>query len=309
MTWATFEVISRTLFSKRDEVDFTAISQAISDYLEPISWVAGFASLKVPAWVPHPGHRQIRRARARMREEVGDLVRARRAATGEMQDICADLMGATDPETGRPLDDRDLVDMLLTLIAAGHETSANGLTWALYCLAAQPQLQEELAAEVASVAGARPVEAADLPKLESVEAFIKETMRVLPPVPLMARRTVKPERLGGHDLKAGTVLFIPIYAIHRNERLWRDPDKFDLTRFLGDAAKRIPRTAYMPFGAGPRVCVGASFAMMEMVAGLATLLQRCRFAARDGDRHQLVHRVTLRPKGGLTLEVSPRTRA
>jgi cytochrome P450 len=309
MTWATFEVISRTLFSNRDEVDFNAISAAITEYLEPISWVAGFASLKVPAWVPHPGHRQIRRARLRMRAVVGDLVRARRAAAGDRQDICADLMNASDPETGRPLDDRDLVDMLLTLIAAGHETSANGLTWALYCLAAQPRLQEELAAEVARVAGDRPVAAADLPKLETVEAFLKETMRVLPPVPLMARRTVKPERLGGHDLKPGTVLFIPIYAIHRNERLWRDPDRFDLERFRGDAAKRIPRTAYMPFGAGPRVCVGASFAMMEMVAGLATMLQRCRFTALDGARHELVHRITLRPKGGLRLHVHPRTPA
>jgi cytochrome P450 len=130
-------------------------------------------------------------------------------------------------------------------------------------------------------------------------------MRLLPPVPLLARQNLKVETLGGHTLKAGTLLFIPIYAIHRHEQLWRYPDQFDLSRFQGDSAKRIPRTAYMPFGAGPRVCVGASFATMEMVAGLATLLQSVRFSAVSGARHEPVQRITLRPKGGLPLRVFP----
>jgi cytochrome P450 len=305
MTSATFEVISRALFSKQGEVDFAAISDAITDYLAPISWVIGLASLKIPAWVPHPGYAQIRNARHRMREVVGDLVSARRRSDSAPDDICGDLMRARDPETQRPLDDEDLVDMLLTLIAAGHETSANGLTWALYCLAEQPRLQDELAAEVAQVAGTRPVEAADLPALKTVDAFIKETMRLLPPVPLLSRRTVKAEELGEHALKAGTLLFIPVYAIHRHERLWRDPDHFDLSRFQGERAKQIPRTAFMPFGAAPRVCVGATFAMMEMVAGLATLLQSVRFSPVDGARYEPVQRITLRPKGGLPLHVTP----
>jgi cytochrome P450 len=305
MTSATLEVISRALFSTQEEADFAAISEAISAYLAPISWVIVLASLKIPAWVPHPGHGRIRRACQRMRALVGDLVSARRTSGTALNDICGDLMRARDPETQRPLDDRDLVDMLLTLIAAGHETSANGLTWALYCLAEQPRLQDDLAAEVAQVAGVRPIEAADLAALKKVEAFIKETMRLLPPVPLLARQNLKPETLGGHALKAGTLLFIPVYAIHRHERLWPNPDRFDPSRFQGDNAKKIPRTAYMPFGAGPRVCVGASFAMMEMVAGLATLLQRLRFSAVGGAPHEPIQRITLRPKGGLPLRVVP----
>jgi len=309
MTLATFEVISAALFSNQDEVDFAAISEAIDAYLAPISWVIGLASLKVPAWVPHPGHGQIRSACLRMRSIVGDLVAARRLSAGKSEDICGDLMRARDPETERPLDDQDLVDMVLTLIAAGHETSANALTWALLCLAEQPRLQDAMAKEVAEIAGTRPIEASDLPKLETVEAFMKEVMRLFPPVPLMARRTVKPETLGGHSLKPGTLLFIPIYAIHRHERLWRDPDTFDLTRFQGDKAGRILRTAYMPFGAGPRVCVGATFAMMEMVAGLATLLQNVRFAPVEGARYEPIQRITLKPKGGLQLRVLPNSPA
>lgn len=309
MTLATFDVISRALFSTQDEVDFTVISKAISDYLAPISWVVALASLKIPAWAPHPGRGQIRRATRSMRRLVGDLVAARRQSGGGEDDICADLMRARDPETGRPLDDVDLVDMLLTLVAAGHETSANALTWALMCLAEQPALQEELAAEVGRVVGDRPVEAGDIAALGMVEAFLDETMRLLPPVPLMGRRAAHADTLGGHALKAGTLLFIPIYAIHRHERLWPDPDRFDLSRFQGDARKAIPRTAYMPFGAGPRVCVGATFAMMEMVAGLATLLQSCRFATVAGAACEPIHRVTLRPKGGLPLHVTPRAAA
>ena len=305
MTSATLEVISRALFSTQEEADFAGISEAINAYLAPISWVIVLASLKIPAWVPHPGHGRIRRACHRMRSLVGDIVSARRTSGSMLNDICGDLMHARDPETQRPLDDRDLVDMLLTLIAAGHETSANGLTWALYCLAEQPRLQDELAAEVARVAGARPIEAADLAALETVEAFIKETMRLLPPVPLLARRNLKAESFGGHGLKAGTLLFIPVYAIHRHERLWSHPDQFDPSRFQGDSARKIARTAYMPFGAGPRVCVGASFAMMEMVAGLATLLQSLRFATVNGARHEPIQRITLRPKGGLPLRVFP----
>jgi cytochrome P450 len=178
------------------------------------------------------------------------------------------------------------------------------LTWALFCLAEQPELQAELAAEVARVAGDRSVEAADLARLATVEAFLRETLRLFPPAPLLTRRTTRPETLAGRPLKPGTIVFIPIYAIHRHQRLWPDPDRFDHTRFLGDTAKRIPRTAYMPFGAGPRVCVGATFAMMEMVAALATLLQHVRFATVERTRCEPIHRITLRPKGGMVLKTT-----
>jgi cytochrome P450 len=304
MTSATFQVIARTLFSTDDEADFAVLSAAIDAYLEPSPWVIGLASLNVPAWVPHPGRGRMRRARDRMRSMVGALVSARRLSGAPADDICGDLMRARDPETGRTLSDRDMVDMLLTLIAAGHETSAKALTWALFCLAEQPELQADLAAEVAQVAGDRPVAAEDLAALTTVEAFLKETMRLFPPIPLLARRITRPETLGGRTLKPGTTVFIPFYAIHRHQGLWPDPDRFDHTRFLGDGARKIPRTAHMPFGAGPRACVGATFAMMEMVAALATLLQHVRFSTVEGTRCEPIHRITLRPKGGMVLKIN-----
>ncbi|MEJ2376055.1 MAG: cytochrome P450 [Pseudolabrys sp.] len=306
MTRATLEVITATLFTSGDELDMAAVSDAISDYLMPISWTIGLASIGAPEWLPHPGKAKIRSGRDRMRELVGAVVSRRRQSKRKYDDICAELMNARDPETGKPLSDADLVDMLLTLVAAGHETSANALTWALYCLAVQSHLQEELRAEVKDIAGDRPIKASDLPHLHKTEAFLKEAMRLFPPVPLMARQTTKTEDIGSHRCAPGMTLFIPIYAIHRHESIWDSPDTFDLSRFAPDKAKQILRTAYMPFGAGPRICIGNTFAMMEMVAALATTARGISFGTSSSTRCEPIHRITLRPKHGMSLDTKPR---
>ncbi len=311
MTQATFDVISATLFTDQQEIDFKVLSGAIDDYLTPISWVIGLASLKLPPWLPHPGRRQLRRAGRAMRASVGDLIAVRRRCGVRAKDICGDLMAARDPETDRVLSDEDLVDMLLTLIAAGHETSANALTWALYCLALSVDLQEELAAEVKSVAGRCGIEGRDIDGLVKIEAFLKEVMRLFPPAPLMARQTRSREVLGGIEFDRGAMLFIPLYALHRNERLWDHPQQFRIARFLrgnGHSTSEgngISRTAYMPFGAGPRVCLGAAFAMREMKVGIAALVRRVRFAVSDETVVDPVQRVTLRPRNGLKLKIMP----
>jgi cytochrome P450 len=304
MTKATLAVISSVLFTNQDEVDFEGISRAITDYLTPISWTIGLAILQAPGWLPHPGKGRIRRGKSKMRELVNDLIDARRKSNIAYEDICADLMHAEDPETGQPLSDDDLADMLLTLVAAGHETSANGLTWALYCLANQAQLQEELRAEVESIVGDRPVAASDLASLVKIEAFLKESMRLFPPAPLMGRRNAKAEQFGDHEFKPGSNFIIPIYAVHRHRLLWPSPDQFDLTRFTGKAAREIRRTAYMPFGGGPRICIGNTFALMEMVSGFATMIRHLRFSTTGATRCEPIQRVTLRPKDNLQLAVS-----
>lgn len=305
MTRATLEVITTTLFSDNDELDMPAVSQAISDYLAPISWTIGLASFRLPAWMPHPGKSRLRKGRRRMRELVGDVITRRRKSGRKYNDICADMMQAEDPVTGKPLSDADLIDMLLTLVAAGHETSANALTWALYCLAEQPRYQPELRAEVESVAANRQITASDLSRLRKTEAFLKEAMRLFPPAPLMARQTTKPENMGGYDCPPGMTLFIPIYAIHRHELHWEKPGVFDPSRFIGESARRISRTAYMPFGAGPRICIGATFAMMEMTCALATMARSLSFGTSVSTVCAPVHRITLRPQSGMLLDVGP----
>ena len=305
MTDATIEVISGALFKDQHEIDSGALSKAIDDYLKPISWVVGLASLGVPSWIPHPGSRQLKRARLEMRALIGGLVDARRQSGRRHNDICGDLMIARDPASGRVLSDEDMVDMLLTLVAAGHETSANGLTWALYCLAQQPALQDELAEEANSASSGGGLAALNVAGLIKVEAFIKETMRLFPPAPLMVRQTRGREVLGGHVFAAGSKLFIPLYALHRHEKLWDKPTEFRMNRFLDGNDTGIGRTTYMPFGAGPRVCLGGAFAMTEMKVALASMLKSVRFGLSNETACNPVHRITLRPKDGLWLTVAP----
>jgi cytochrome P450 len=303
MTAATLQVITNVLFSEETRLDMEAISGAINDYFEPLAWVVGFACLKIPPWVPFPGRRRIERGRNRMRALVHRVLAERRRSNLQAHDLCSQLMQARDPETGRTLSNEDLVDMLLTLIVAGHETTVSGLCWAVWCLAGAPELQASLVQEIEEIAGSGPIEPDLLPHLSLTKAFLMETLRLFPPAPLLARRTIKSEFLGGHHLRVGTTLSIPTYAIHRHERLWRDPHRFDLSRFLDGQDKLIGRTTYLPFGAGPRTCLGASFAMTELTVALATLLQSVRFRMVEGSVADPGHRMTLRPKGGLLVGV------
>jgi cytochrome P450 len=212
-------------------------------------------------------------------------------------------MAARDPETGQTMNDEQLIDNLLTFYLAGHETTAKALTWTLYLLARSPQWSGALEEEVARVTGGDAVTAAHIERLVLVQQLIKESMRLYPPVPLMSRQAVADTHLGGHDIRAGTSVVMPIYTIHRHAARWEDPDAFDPGRFAPEREAKIPRYQYMPFGAGPRICIGMAFAMIEATAMLATLLQHASFATVDGQEPVPVARVTLIPKGGMPLKV------
>ena len=168
-----------------------------------------------------------------------------------------------------------------------------------------PEWQDRVRAEVTAVAGSGPIEAQHIARLAVTERVIKESMRLYPPVPVIVRMPVADTTLGDVAVRAGAQVVIPIYAIHRHRQLWSDPDRFDPDRFLPEAEKAMPRMQYMPFGAGPRICIGMSFALVEAVALLATFVRAARF---DWDGRHLpepVSRVTLRPKGGMPLMVMP----
>ena len=155
--------------------------------------------------------------------------------------------------------------------------------------------------------GGRPVAAEHIDRLAQVQQVIKESMRIYPPVPLMSRQAVAEAKLDGHAVKPGTSLVMPIYAIHRHRRRWEDPDAFDPERFTPEREAKIPRYQYMPFGAGPRICIGNAFAMIEATAMLATMLQHARFAPVAGYEPEPIARVTLLPRGGMPLKVSLRS--
>jgi cytochrome P450 len=195
------------------------------------------------------------------------------------------------------------VDNLLTFYLAGHETTAKALTWTLYLLACSPGWTRALEEEIARVTGGSEVNAAHIEQLVLTQQVLKESMRLYPPVPLMTRQAVADTRLGEHAVRAGTSVVMPIYAIHRHAKRWADADAFDPARFAPEKEAAIPRYQYMPFGAGPRICIGMGFAMMEATAMLATLLRHASFAPVAGREPAPVARVTLIPGGGMPLAV------
>jgi cytochrome P450 len=239
-----------------------------------------------------------------LRSTVAALVRERKGDSDPPDDLMRRLIAARDPETGRTMGDEQLVDNLLTFYLAGHETTAKALTWTLYLLARSPQWTAALEDEIERVAGNGAIRGEHVDALVCVKQVIKESMRLYPPVPMMSRQAIADAEIDGHLVRAGSSILLPIYAIHRHARRWERPDEFDPDRFAPEKEAAIPRYQYMPFGAGPRVCIGMPFAMMEATVMLATFLQRARFACVEGHEPTPVASVTLIPKGGMPLKVA-----
>lgn len=306
MTAITFKIIADTLLPGGDTFVANAIERAHADYLLPISWEIAFGMLSLPKWLPHPGTRSMRRSERELRSAVGALISARRRAPGEHNDLFSRLLSARHPDSQEPMSDSQLIDNLLTFLAAGHATTAMALTWSLYLLAKSPEWQERLAAEALAVAGDQSITGGHVEQLTQTEMVIKEAMRLYPPAPVIMRQATEDMRLGDLALPKGSMLLVPIYALHRHKTLWADPDRFDPERFTAEAEDARTRYTYMPFGAGPRICIGMAFAMMEAKAVLATLVRAMRFSPVEGCDPEPMSRLTLRPMGGMRLTIEAR---
>jgi cytochrome P450 len=304
MTHATFDVISSTLLPSKGG-DFRATVQRSVESLRRFGgWDIFYAALGVPRWVPRPGYLGKLRAMRTLRAEVLQLLLQQRAQ-GHADDLMGRLVQARDPESGRAMEDEQLVDNLLTFYLAGHETTATALAWTLYLLAGSPQWAAAVRDEVEEVTRGARVEGQHLDRLVLAQQVVKESMRLLPPVPMMSRQAAAAVTLGGLRLAAGASVLIPIYVVHRHAARWERPDEFDPARFAPAREEAIPRYQYMPFGAGPRICIGMSFALAEAVAILATLVRGARFERTEADPPQLQGGVTLRARDGLKLKVLP----
>lgn len=305
MTAVTFDVIARTMFSG-DAVGAGAIIQSAgARFLGKITWEIVASLVGLPAWFWHPGSTAMRRSARAMRGAVADMLARRRAAGIDSDDLLGRLMRVRDPETDMPMSDAQLIDNLLTFLVAGHETTAKALTWTLYLLARAPEWQERVRVEVTEVAGRDAVAAGHIERLRTTRQVLQEAMRLYPPAPVLTRICDADVELGGYAMGPGVFIVIPIFALHRHRKLWDDPDRFDPERFAAEKEKTLPRTQFMPFGFGHRTCIGMSFAMMEATVLLAMLVRGARFAWDGQHAPQPVSRVTLRPKGGMPLIVTP----
>jgi cytochrome P450 len=306
MSKVTFDVISATLLPSDDVNVAPAIENSSGDFQKGVTWSLLYSLLSAPSWVPRPGRTAALQSVVSLRKSVGRLIAERRASTVKHNDLMQRLMDAKDPETGNLMTDEQLIDNLLTFYLAGHETTAKSLTWTLFLLASAPEWGEKICEEVERVTGGAPVGPEHIEKLVLTQQVIKESMRLFPPVPALGRSTPTETELGGRTIAAGTFVQIPIYAIQRHKKYWTDPDRFDPSRFTPENEAKIPRYVYMPFGAGPRICIGMAFAMIEATALLATLVRAARFGVQPGLEPEPLARVTLVPKGGMPLAVHMR---
>ena len=306
MLRATYHVLSSTLLPDGGALIGETMRRGTSDWVRGVPWAAAYAVLNLPVWLPRPGRRRMRFWETRLRAAVAEMVRTRRTSPDDRDDLFARLLGAIDPETDQTMPDERLVDNLLTFLLAGHQTIATALTWTLYLLSRAPEWQARILEEVRRVVPSGPVTAEHIDRLVIVQQVLKEAMRLYPPLAMMTRCTAKGVELGGKQIKAGTLIGLPIYAIHRHRKLWDDPDRFDPSRFAPGREASYSRYQFIPFGAGPRICIGAAFALIEATAMLATLVRAVRFESLPAPEPIPVSRVVLLAKDGMPLKVTMR---
>ena len=292
----TLAIAGRTLFGVDVRGDASTVAHALE--LAMRSMVEGTSSpLQLPYEWPLPRHLRMRRAVKMLDDVVYRLIAEGRKRGTDRGDVLSILLLARDDD-GSALTDREVRDEVMTLLLAGHETTANTLSWTWYELGRNPAALAQLEAELARVVGARPVTTADLPDLPWTAAVIDEAMRLHPPAYMLGREVVRDVEIGGFHLPASSVVDVYIRGIHRRADYFPAPLAFRPERMLPDARKARPRHHYLPFGAGPRVCIGAHFALMEAQLALATMVQTARIRPlRPVVAPEPL--VTLRPRGGM----------
>ncbi|MGR3377366.1 cytochrome P450 [Salipiger abyssi] len=303
MLSATFDVICDVALSGREHFDAETYGEAITRYFLTVGRASLLDFLEVPHWVPRPAELFGRGAVKTMHTMVARAIEARRReATCGADDLLDHMLAARDPESGRTMSPRDLLHNMQFFIVAGHETTALSLAWALYLLAHDQPAQDRAREEAKDVLQGGPCGHEELDRMPGITAILDETMRLYPPVGMLARNVREADTLYDREIRSRETIFVNTWSLHRHHDYWERPDHFDPTRFGPDQQR--DRYLHLPFGAGPRVCVGANFAMMQAGIILATLLSRYRFAPK-GPRPEPIMHMTVRPDPGVTLEITP----
>ncbi|MFM2090402.1 MAG: hypothetical protein RLZZ127_891 [Planctomycetota bacterium] len=313
-THVTADIILRALLSRRmDEADARRLYADFTIFTEALPRQTSFAIGRVPGWLRwmmpfSRGRRAATAIRARLEAWVRPRFDGHRAGqeSGD-DDILAGLLAATDPADGSRFTFSEVVDHLAMLFLAGHETSATALAWAIHLIATHAEIQEGMAAEVAAEAGTAPIGLAETKRLKLVMAVFRETLRLYPPVGFLPREAAVAAAMRDKPIAAGCPVMVSPWLVHRHRRIWDRPDHFDPGRFLPGGEAEGKTGAYLPFGMGPRVCMGQAFALQEAVLILGELVRAFRFTPEPGHRPYPVGRLTIRTRDPLLVRVAPRT--
>jgi cytochrome P450 len=306
MTHLALEVAATCLFGADLAADAAAVSAAVDLLQRYFRWRLS-RLFAVPLFVPTPYHLRIWRVGLRLLLTVRRITAGRPAATAGRDDLLAMLRNARDDDGGAAMTGRQVREEAMTLLLAGYEATANTLAWSWYLLARNPDAEARLHEEVDRVLGGRPPRFDDLPRLEYAGAIIAEALRVYPPAYAIGRQAASPCEIGGHRVPRGTTLLMSQWVVHRDPRFFDDPEEFRPERWVGDLAGSLPRYAYFPFGGGPRVCIGNTFAMIEAPLILATVAQRFTLELLTSGPIRIQPAVTLRPGQAIEMRLQRHT--
>ena len=308
MTRLTLEIIAKTLFGLEVSADTNRLGDAVRVISQ--TYIREAANpFKLPDWLPLAAKRRKRQAIRTLDELAWSIIRQRRAAGDDRGDLLSMLLLAVDQEgDGRGMSDRQARDEAITLFNAGHDTTAAALAWIWYAVAKHPEVQVRLADEAATVLADRAAIYADVARLTYTEMVVKETLRLYPPTwAMVPREAVTEVELGGYQVPKGAWVYAFPFVTHRDPRFFERPEVFDPERFAPGRAEKIPQYAYFPFGGGPRVCIGNTFATMEMILIVATVLRSFRVQLAAGQPDAVPEPlIAMRPKGGLRVSLAPR---
>ena len=308
MTELTLDIICRTMFDDQPHENFDEINQAVST-LSQVAFHEMQAPVRWPLWLPTQFNRKKRQAMELLDKIVWQFVRQRRAEGQDRGDLLSMLLNAVDEKAGGGrLDDQQVRNEAMTLMLAGHDTTAAAMNWLWFNLAQYPEVAERCREEIESVVGERDPAAGDVDQLAFLHATVKETLRMYPPaIGVFLRQTTADVQIGGYDVPRGNLVTLSSFNTHHDPRWFPEPEQFDPHRFLPPREETIPPGAYFPFGAGPRVCIGESFATAEMILVTATLLREFDVALAPGTDHPGLKVVmALRPEEPLVLRFTPR---
>jgi len=297
----TLQIVGKTLFN----AELTRDAKEVGETMEVLlKLAADFGkSILIPLWVPTPRNLRARMGIRRIEKIIYRIIAQKRAEASDTGDLLSMLLAVQD-EDGSRMTDKQLRDETITLFLAGHETTANALSWTIWLLAQNPTAEKKFFDELAGVLNGRAPNVEDIPKLTYTANILTESMRLYPPAWGMARLAKEEVEVAGYKLVPGNGVACAQWVVHRDARWFEVPEKFLPERWEGDLAKRIPRFAYFPFGGGPRQCIGNSFALMEATLILATIAQKFRFKLVEGHPVKPLASITLRPQHGIraTLE-------
>ncbi len=298
----TANVVLDTLFSAKDYGDESELYHTMVNLQEYVIKRVN-NPFSIPLQYVNGNHRQFLKEKKIFDELIYHVINERRVNKTQHNDMLNMLLDAKDADTGEGMSDLELRDEAITIFIAGHETSANTLTWTLYLLAQHPEIVEKIRAEVNTHFGDRRPTFQDLQKLQYTRQVVEEGLRLYPPAFAIGRESLAEDTIDGVTIPKGVIMFINIYALHRNPKYWEDPEVFNPDRFTPENVKSRPNLSYIPFGAGARMCIGYHFAMMQIQLLLALMAQRFNFRLKEGHPVETQPLITLRPKHGIQLFV------